>query len=340
MAALLTMAAIWGSTFFLIKDLVTRVPVTDMLAVRFGLAGAAVVLVLVLRRQLVLSRPVLVHGGLLGLVFGAAQLLQTYGLELTPASVSGFITGLYVVMTPLLTWVLLRHRVGALTWVAVLLATVGLGVLSLDGFALSPGALLTVASAAGYALHIVGLGRWSEPGTALSMTAVQLVVVALVCLPPALVDGLTLPSSAPDWGRLLYLALVAGSLTMLLQTWAQSQVPATRAAVVMSMEPVFGALFAVALGGESFTWRITVGGLSILAAMYLVELSPLLRRRRGEAAPLPSRGEAAPLPSRGEAAPARARGDTAPEPAHDDPGLGQSGAVEDPTGGGSWTARS
>ncbi|MVA77329.1 EamA family transporter [Auraticoccus sp. F435] len=283
MASLLVMAAIWGSTFFLIKDVVTRVPVTDMLVVRFALATAAVALVLGLRRQLVLTRDVVVPGTLLGLVFGAAQVLQTYGLERTSASISGFVTGLYVVITPLLTWVLLRHRVGTLTWVAVLLATLGLGVLSLDGFTVSPGALLTLASAVCYALHIVGLGRWSDPRTALSMTAVQLAVVTLVCLPPALLDGVQLPATAPDWGRVLYLALVAGALTMLLQTWAQSQVPATRAAVVMSMEPVFGALFAVALGGEVFTWRITVGGLSILAAMYLVELSPLLRRpRRGD----------------------------------------------------------
>ncbi|WP_233493989.1 DMT family transporter [Desertihabitans brevis] len=280
MAALVTMAAIWGSTFFLIKDVVSRVPVTDMLVVRFAIATVALVVVLAPRRQLVLSRPVLVRGSLLGLVFGAAQVLQTYGLELTSASISGFVTGLYVVITPLLTWVLLRHRVGLLTWLAVALATVGLGVLSLQGLQVSPGALLTLASAACYALHIVGLGRWSEPGTALSLTVVQLAVVTVVCLPPALADGLTLPATGFDWGAVLYLALIAGSFTMLLQTWAQSQVPATRAAVVMSLEPVFGALFAVALGGESFTWRITVGGLSILAAMYLVELGPLLRRRR------------------------------------------------------------
>ncbi|WP_231946388.1 DMT family transporter [Auraticoccus monumenti] len=279
MASLLLMAAIWGSTFFLIKDLTTRVPVTDMLALRFALA--AVVLVLALRGRLRLTRTLLLRGGALGLVYGAAQLLQTFGLAHTSASISGFVTGLYVVMTPLLGWLLLRQRVDGLTVLAVLLATAGLGVLSLQGFTVSLGASLTLASAALYALHIVALGRWSTGPDALTLTTVQVAVVALVCAPPALVDGVQLPAGGADWANLLYLAVVAGALAMLLQTWAQSQVPATRAAVVMSMEPVFGALFAVALGGESFTWRLSVGGLSILAAMYLVELGPVLRRRRG-----------------------------------------------------------
>lgn len=277
MASLLLMAAIWGSTFFLIKDLTTRVPVTDMLALRFALA--AVALVLALRGRLRLTRSLLLRGSALGLVYGAAQLLQTFGLAHTSASISGFVTGLYVVMTPLLGWVLLRQRVGGLTVLAVLLATTGLGVLSLQGFTVSLGASLTLASAALYALHIVALGRWSTGPEALTLTTVQIAVVALVCTPPALADGLQLPTGGADWANLLYLAVVAGALAMLLQTWAQSQVAATRAAVVMSMEPVFGALFAVALGGESFTWRLSVGGLSILAAMYLVELGPALRRR-------------------------------------------------------------
>lgn len=286
MAALVTMAAIWGSTFFLIKDVVTRVPVTDMLGLRFAIAAAVVAVVLAGRGQLRISRRVLGRGVVLGLVFGAAQLLQTYGLERTSASVSGFITGLYVVITPLLTWVVLRHRVGRWTWAAVVLATLGLGVLTLDGLSLSAGALLTLASAAGYAVHIVALGRWSDPGEALSMTVVQLAVVALVCLPPAAVGGFVLPPSAGDWAAVLFLALVAGAFTMLLQTWAQSQVPATRAAVVMSLEPVFAALFAVALGGESFGWRIGVGGLAVVAAMYLVELGPWLAARGTRAGPV------------------------------------------------------
>ena len=130
--AILVMTAVWGSTFYLIKDIVTRIPVTDLLAVRFAVAGLA--MVLVAGRQLRMSRQTLTRGVLLGLLYGLAQILQTFGLAHTSASVSGFITGLYVVITPVLGAAVLRVRVHPRVWVAVGLATVGLGgVLSLLG---------------------------------------------------------------------------------------------------------------------------------------------------------------------------------------------------------------
>ena len=143
--ALLAMTAAWGSTFFLIKDLLVRLPVADMLALRFGIGSLA--LVLLAGRRLRMSRSTLRSGVLLGLLYGVAQILQTAGLAHTSASVSGFITGLYVVATPLLAALLLRTRVSGTTWAAATLATVGLGVLSLQGFAIGYGELLTLASA-------------------------------------------------------------------------------------------------------------------------------------------------------------------------------------------------
>ena len=127
LAALLAMTAAWGSTFFLIKDIVTRMPVSDLLAVRFAIASLA--LLLITGRQLRMSRVTIRRGVLLGVIYGVAQLLQTAGLAQTSASVSGFITGLYVVATPLLSAVILRTRIPPTTWLAVGLATVGLGVL-------------------------------------------------------------------------------------------------------------------------------------------------------------------------------------------------------------------
>ena len=81
---------------------------------------------------------------------------------------------------------------------------------------------------------------------------------------------------------MVYLAVLAGAVTMVLQTWAQARVEPTRAAVIMAMEPVWAAGFAVALGGESITVRMIIGGLAILAAMYLVELAPRSRNRQQE----------------------------------------------------------
>jgi drug/metabolite transporter (DMT)-like permease len=281
--ALLVMTAAWGSTFFLIKDVVTRIPVPDLLAIRFAIASLA--LGLIAARRLHFSRPVMLYGVLLGLLYGSAQILQTAGLAHTAASVSGFVTGLYVVATPLLTALILRRRIPPLTWLAAVLATVGLGVLALHGFAIGYGELLTLIGAVIYAGHIVALGRFSTPETTLSLSLVQLVMITLVTTGAALwptagsAHGIQLPGSTHDWLVVLYLALVASALTMVLQTWAQAHIEPSRAAVIMAMEPVWAAAFAVALGGESITGRMIIGGLAIVSAMYLVE-RPQGRRTR------------------------------------------------------------
>jgi drug/metabolite transporter (DMT)-like permease len=277
--ALLAMTACWGSTFFLIKDLLDRVPVLDFLALRFAVASAALWL-LAPRALSRLTRASWWHAGVLGLVYGVAQILQTTGLAHTPASVSGFITGMYVVCTQVFAALLLRARITILTWAAVALAMVGLGVLSLSGLSVGYGEAITFVSALLYALHIVGLGAWSDARQAMGMTIVQLVVITLVCFVATAPDGLVLPTSAGDWVSVVYMAVFAGALALAGQTWAQAHLPPTRTAIIMSMEPVFAAFFAVLLGGESLTLRMLVGGLMVLTAMLVVELAP---RRKIEA---------------------------------------------------------
>lgn len=269
---LLVMTASWGSTFFLIRDLVQHVPSADFLLVRFAIA-AAVMGVVFRRHILALPRRQLRLSLLLGGLYGCAQLLQTIGLEHTSASVSGFVTGAYVVLTPICGAVILRHRIPGALWVAVLLATVGLGVLSLRGFSVGLGEGLTLAAALLYALHIVGLGQWSTPAQATGMASVQAGVIACVALVAALPGGITLPTTGGQWASLLYMALVAGAFALWAQTWAQAHLDATRAAIIMTTEPVFAALFAVLFGGESATARMLLGGALVLVAMYVSELS-------------------------------------------------------------------
>jgi drug/metabolite transporter (DMT)-like permease len=270
---LLGITAAWGSTFFLIKDLLDRVPTLDFLGVRFAIA--AVALVLVAPRAIGrLSREARRRAVVLGLLYGLGQILQTAGLAHTPASVSGFITGLYVVATPLFAAVLLHTRITWLTWAAVLLAVVGLAVLTLDGLSVGYGEALTFVAAMLYALHIVGLGAWSTAADAMGLAILQLVVIAVVCLVCTVPDGLVLPDRPSDWASLLYMALIPGALGIVGQTWAQAHLPPTRTAIVMSMEPVFAAFFAVLLGGESLTSRMLLGGAFVVAAMLVVELGP------------------------------------------------------------------
>lgn len=277
---LLGVTASWGSSFFLVHDLVTRVPPVDFIAVRFAIAGALLLLVApkavprlspAARRQSVV----------LGAVYGVAQILQTVGLAHTSASVSGFITGMYVVGTPLLAALLLGSRITRATWAAVVIAFAGLAVLSLDGFSIGYGEALTLVSAVLFALHIVGLGAWATEKDALGMSILQVVVVALICLVASLPGGVQIPTNGTDWASVVYLAIFPAGLALLGQTWAQAHLSATRTAIIMTTEPVFAALFAVLLGGESPTVRMVAGGLMVLVAMLLVEVGPR-RRVEGE----------------------------------------------------------
>jgi drug/metabolite transporter (DMT)-like permease len=271
--ALLAVTATWGSTFFLIADLLDRLPVLDFLALRFAIATVTVALLFprALRR---LSRRARWQAAALGGVYGVAQILQTAGIGHSSASVAGFITGMYVVCTPLLAAPLLKQRIGAVTWAAVALAMAGLGVLTLQGLAVGYGEMLVLVAAVLYALHIVGLGAWSEADDAIGMTIVQLGVVSLVAFVVTVPDGIALPATGRDWVSVLYMAVFAAGFAMWGQTWAQAHLPPTRSAIIMSTEPVFAASFAVVFGGESLTGRMLVGGAMVLTAMLVVELVP------------------------------------------------------------------
>ncbi|WP_372733326.1 DMT family transporter [Nocardioides sp.] len=277
---LLATTAAWGSTFFLIRDLLDRVPTLDFLAVRFAIAGL-VMLAVAPRALSRLSPTTRRRAVVLGVLYGVAQILQTAGLAHTAASVSGFITGMYVVATPLFAALILRTRLTPWVWGAVALAAAGLGVLTLDGFSIGYGEAITLVASMIYALHIVGLGAWSTPSEALGMSVLQLLVIAAICWIATAPDGVVLPSTSRDWWSVLYMALVAGALALLTQTWAQAHLSPTTSAIVMSMEPVFAALFAVTLGSEAPTARMAVGGLMVVGAMLLV-VAPTDRRGRGE----------------------------------------------------------
>jgi drug/metabolite transporter (DMT)-like permease len=281
---LVGLTIVWGSTFFLIKDLVEHVPSLDFLGVRFVIA-AAIMTAIAWRRVVRLGRALLWRSAVLGLLYTAAQILQTVGLETTPASVSGFLTGLYVVLTPLIAASAFRHRIDRGTWIAVGVASAGLVVLTLTGIDLGPGAALTLGGALAYALHIIATARWARVEHALGISIVQLWVIGVVCLVAGAPDGIVLPSTGGQWASMLYMVVLASIAAMWVQTWAQAQLSATRAAVIMTAEPVWATAFAVALGGEELTWRLLVGGGMILGAMYAVELLAARRPRPREEPP-------------------------------------------------------
>lgn len=276
--ALLGVTAAWGSTFAVVQAAIEVMPVYDFLFWRFGIAGALLVLLhpMSLRR---LSRRDLRNGGILALVLAVSYALQTFGLRYTAASVSGFITGMFLVFVPLIGAALFRRRIGAAAWAAVALATVGLALLSLRGFAFGFGETLTLLCAIGFALHLVLVGEWSTTGTAYGLTVLQLVGVAALSGAAGLWDGrLEVPQDRRMWLVVLFMAVVATLIAFLVQTWAIPLVGPVRGAVILTGEPVFAGVFGVLIAGDVITWRTALGGMCILAAMLLVELAPRTAR--------------------------------------------------------------
>lgn len=280
-ASMLVVTAIWGSTFVVVKDVVARMPVMDFLAWRF-LVGAIALLLCLPRSVRGLGRRGVGHGIVLGLLIGAGFVTQTFGLALgTPASVSGFITGMYIVFTPLFAGVLLHRRIGLLAWIAVAMATAGLALTSLRGISFGIGELMTLGCAAAFAFHIIGLAAWSSRYDSVGLAVVQIGTVGVLSLAASAASGiatghprvLAMPPDTAVWGAVALTGVLATAFGFLTQTWAQRHVPPTRIAVVMTMEPVFAGVFGVAYG-ERLGWATVTGGALVLAAMYLVELRP------------------------------------------------------------------
>jgi drug/metabolite transporter (DMT)-like permease len=226
--ALLAVTAVWGVTFVQVKEAIALYPLFAFLALRFAIASAALALP-GYRRVGGLGRDGLLAGGFLGLLLAAGFGLQTAGLERTTVSSTGFITGLYVVLTPLLALVLFRQRAGALVWAGVALALVGLALLSGIDAGSSTGDLLVLASTAAQALQIVMVERYATRYDALALTLVEMATAFLGFLAIALALGeLSLPRGWTVWGALLVTGVFASAFAYLIQVWAQRRISATR----------------------------------------------------------------------------------------------------------------
>jgi len=281
LSSLLLVTAVWGGTFVMVQGSVKQMPVMDFLAWRFVLAA---LLMLAIRPRCLkgIQRGELWRGVVLGCVLGLGYITQTYGLLWADASVSGFITGMFVVLTPVMSWLILRNKMNKRTWLAVLLAAFGLGLLSLHGWTLGLGEMLTLACAAFYAIHIVGLGAWSSKYETYGFTVLQLAMVGVIATAAALPGGIQAPPDVGVWAVIAVTAILATAVGFLVQTWAQALVPPTRAAVVMTMEPVFAGIFGVVFAGNRLTVRIVIGAVCVLAAMLLVQLKSASSSARTE----------------------------------------------------------
>ncbi|MFI6507716.1 DMT family transporter [Streptosporangium sp. NPDC050855] len=284
---LIFVSAAWGSAFPLMKDLIVRVPVADLLAERYGIAALALA---ALRPGHLRGLPegTWPTGILLGLLFGLGQTVQAVALHDLPSSVSGFTVGSYVVITPVLGLVLLGARTSARVWAAAALAMAAMAVFTVlrgtEGGHVSPPALfVTLLSAVLYAGHTLALGNSpAARRNAYAVTVIQLGTIAVMTGLLAAPDGLTLPATPGDWAALGHLSIVACALGFLARSWGQVHVPPVSAAVILSSQPLWVTALAVALYGEPLTVGVFLGGGLIALAMLLIVLpgGPLSPARR------------------------------------------------------------
>ena len=267
--ALLAVAAAWGLAFVVMKGPIERQSVSNFLFDRFI---AAVIVMALLRPTIfrLFTKDLVLRGVAAGTFLGAGYLLQTMGLERTGAAITGFITGLYVVATPVLAALLFREKISRLTKLCVALATLGLALLSIHGWSIGIGELYVLGSAIAFGAHILALSKWSAGRDAYAMTLVQLATCAVLSSIFAAREGFIAPPDAQVWWAIAFTAVICTAVAFIVQTWSQAHMSATKVAVILTMEVVFAAIFAVIFGGEILTLQILIGGLLVMIAMFTI----------------------------------------------------------------------
>ena len=269
--ALVAVTAVWGLTFVQVKDAVALYPLFAFLAVRFAIASL-VLAAPAAGRLRSLGRRGWIAGAVLGLLLALGYALQTAGLERTTVSSAGFITGLYVVFTPILGLVLFRTRVGRAVWLGVVLAVAGLAMLSGVGAGDPGGDLLVLAGSAAYSLQIVLMERYAPRYDPVAFTQAEMLAACAGFAVVAVALGqVELPRGWTVWGALLVTGIFASALGFLVQTWAQRQLSAARTALAFAMEPVWTAFFGYWLAGDRLGSRGWAGAALVMAGIVIAE---------------------------------------------------------------------
>ncbi len=313
---LLLVTLIWGSTFVIVKNTIETMGPFTFIAVRFFLAAMVLLVWHAVRCGLrsrrnrasvggiaansavspgssesdfkadsnggarhSASRRFYIGGVLAGLALGFSYAVQTLGLMTVPAGKAAFITGLSVILVPIGATLLLKNTPDRAAVIGVLLATIGLGLMSLQfPLNIASGDLLVLACAVGFATHILLVGAYSSEGDPMLFTGIQLLVVALgngIC---AVIFERPIVVPASAWGAIVFTALAATSLAFLIQSAVQRYTSATNTALIFSTEPVFGALSAWLLADEVMKGREILGAAFILVGMLVSELGPAKKK--------------------------------------------------------------
>lgn len=280
--ALLTAALIWGSSFIVMKDAVDDVPVFMLLGIRFTIA--AVLLAIIFHRKVIKGgRSIILPGAVCGVLLLLAYTTQTFGLTDTTPGKNAFLTAVYCVLVPFAAWMIFRTRPTVWNWAAAVLCLAGIGLVSLrEDLSIGYGDALTLVGGVFYALHLLALSHFSQRHDPFALTTVQFGATALLAWG---LSFMTEPDAAfPPmniWPQLLYLAVFATAAALLLQSIGQKLTPASQAAILLSLESVFGVAFSVLTGDDTLSLQLLLGFALIFVSVIVSETQlSFLRKHR------------------------------------------------------------
>lgn len=268
---LLTVTAIWGSTFALMKDTLNTFGTFTLLSLRFLLAAAILAAYVFFARK-PFTRRELSAGTAIGAILFFSYAAQTYGLNLITATSSAFVTGLLVIFVPIFSALLLRRMPGAKIWLAVALAVLGLFLLTGAGLRLGIGELATLLCAAGFALEVICIDRLAKECSLPGLTLAMIATVGLLSLAIALpLEGIPSSFPLPALASIAFLAIFATIFAQAGQIAAQAHLAPPQTALILLAEPIFAAIFGFLLLGEAFTPAGAAGAALMLAGMFIAE---------------------------------------------------------------------
>ena len=281
-AALLVATLIWGSTFIIFKDAMNGLPPLFILAFRY-LVATVILSAVFFKKLRLINKTYLWQGAVLGVFLAAAYIFQTYGLQGTTPGKNAFLTAVYCVLVPFVSWAFFGSRPDRFNFLAAATCLAGIGFVSLDGdLSVLPGDWLTLVGGVFFALHIAFVARFNSDKDAVTLTLVQFFTAGVICGAGSLCFE-TLPSSVPPaaWTEIIYLAVCGTAVAMLLQNVGQKYVSSSSAAIILSLEALFGVLFSVIFGYENLSVKLVIGFALIFFAIITSETKWKFVRGRG-----------------------------------------------------------
>ena len=269
---LLVIVIIWGSTFAIIKGVLDQISPFTFLAYRFFLATLILYLIFWKRIKNIDSK-ILKKGSLIGIFLFLGYTFQTVGLKYTTATKAGFITGLSVVLVPIISHFFIKEKINRNSVIGVIFAFIGLWFLNYNNsFSFNLGDFLVLLCAVSFALHIISVGLYAKKVDYVPLVVVQLATVFVLCLLMAIIferPALHLSYSLHVWWSIVLTGVFATALAFYMQNRFQRYSTATKTAIIFSGEPIFAAVFAYLLLGEKVGLIAWAGGLLIIFGMII-----------------------------------------------------------------------